>query len=236
VKVGLGISGATRFAAAALGATAALVCAHPAVAGPPDPDQAGAAGGPSAASIISDVAGQVTHGSRDDSLPLSEQLRIYHSGERLDLTCGYVVLLTQAILAEHGIPSRQAAVITRDRFNATNNGHTMIEVRAGRGWNVFDISTNRQPRDSAGKGISVVELVAQQRRNESHNWRRLASDQKFDFSLKKWYSRVLGVPLIEMRPGHFGFRAKGQRKRLEAYYAGYHWLGKRAWQQLVGAS
>ena len=181
--------------------------------------------------ILIDVSAQVTHGDADDTMPLEDQKERYYRGEHLDLLCGHVVLLAQSVLADHGYASRQAAAITRSRFNYRGDGHTMIEVWTGRRWIVYDLSFNRQPRDARGRAINVVQFVKQERAGKSHNFRILASDQAFDFSLKSMYRRRLGVALLEIGPGEFAFAQRAQRKRLERYSPSYRWLAPKAFRR-----
>jgi hypothetical protein len=214
------------------------------------PGTAHAAPHRSARAILTELAGQVTHGWRDDKVPLNVLEQRLVAGKRIVVTCGTVTLLARRSLQRAGIESRVVTTITRQPFNDIDNGHTMIEVRTPAGWEVWDVDNNRRAIDAHGHGMNIVQLVNAGR--AGRRWERIADDRVYNLTgatprvatyakhlyadIETWYDRVLGVPLIQL-PSGYGFGDAGQRERVEAYAPGsYHWLAPAAWKQLQDAA
>lgn len=189
---------------------------------------------------LAGVAQQVTHGWRDDQVPPAELDRRFRSGERLYLTCGTITLLAQRRLRELGVRSRLVVTMTRQPFNANDNGHTLLEVWRGR-WMVYDLDNNRVAVDARGRRIDAASLVAAKNRR----WRMIADDRRFDTeglddpthtywiyaNLERWYDRVLGVTLLQHQ-GRYVFGDASQRERLERYSPTYRFVPPSAWRQV----
>ena len=186
--------------------------------------------------VLRQLAGQVTHGWLHDRMPYPELERRLRARRRVYVTCGTISTLGQRALARRGVRSRLVVTMTREPFNAVDNGHTMLEVRIRGRWVVHDLGSNRQPVSRRGRGIPVTEFVRQRPRR----YRLLAHDRALDVrgaadpeyarwvaaNLERWYDRVLGTPLVQGRDGLFYFTDESQRARLEGYAPNFRWRGR----------
>ena len=210
-----------------------LVLPTPSVIAGDDPDP-----------LMKRLSDRTTQGWRDDSLPVPELERRFEQGERLYVTCGTVSRLAQRLLAAEGIESRVVTTLTRQAFNRSDDGHTMIEARTREGWVLFDIGTNRVAVDPSGNRIGFLEQIHAGR---DRHWKLLANDRLIDFrglqaepdlylrDLRLWYQRVLGTPMIETAPGsgEYAFHDSPQRERVESYSPSYRWASEPEWSRLT---
>jgi hypothetical protein len=188
--------------------------------------------------ILANLAAQHAHGNRDNLVPLDELEARLAAGERIEVTCTIISVLAQRRLRRARVPSRLVLTMTRGPYDDLDNGHTMIEVKVGDAWSVYDLDGNRRAVDSKGGGVSVVDLC----KSSSRRWQPIAYDPAFDdpkwagslWSINQaaWDDKVMGVPLIE-HGSLFAFRDEADRARIEAYAPTYRFVSKKTWQKLT---
>ncbi len=201
--------------------------------------------------LLERIAADTTQGYIDDDLALPVQEARFKAGERLFISCGNVTLLAQRMLAEQGVDSRLVGTITREKLNGWDDGHTMLEVRIGGRWVLYDLANNRLAVDRADRPVSLIEQLDA---GDDRRWRVLAHDRKIDLrglskserryttetfikgGLERWYDRVLGVPLIEepARSGRSVFHTGApQVKRYTAIHSSvYERVNGATWRRL----
>jgi len=194
--------------------------------------------------ILGRIAGQATHGFTDAETQVEELEARLAAGGRISVGCVVIGLLGQRALARAGITSRLVSTITREAFDGVQDGHSMLEVRLGRRWVVYDLDRNRQPVDYRGRGMPVTRFVNEERRR----WRVLAHDPELDLTgappgysaaifldIDRWYDRVLGTPLIPYR-GSYVFDRIAERNRLEALSPAFRWVPRRTFRRAAGGA
>ena len=231
--------GAAVFLLAGLLAAGLLISASSSKEASPEPD-----------ALLQRLAAGTTLGWVDDQRPQAELEQRFNDGERLFITCGTISTLAQRMLAAEGVESRLVSTLTRGAFNGKDDGHTMIEVRTGEGWALYDLIDNRMAVDGAGREASFVEQI---QAGHDRRWRVLSDDKFIDFraaspgarrvtietlinkGLRVWYDRVLGTPTIETAPGSgdYVFNDPSQRERVESYSSAYRWVGQTEWREQV---
>jgi len=206
-----------------------------------DDDEATAAG---ATETLKMVAARTTTGWIDDRGSQDELERRVESGERVYITCGTAALLAQRMLAELGVESRLITTLTRRPFNGVDDGHTMLEVRDGDSWVLYDLVNNRRAVDAAGR---PVDALTQIRAGSDRRWSMIAGDKLVELrgatplvrrvtedlflreGIEAWYDRVLGTLLIE-DDGRYVFHDRN-RGRVESYSPAFTWVDAATWQR-----
>jgi hypothetical protein len=137
---------------------------------------------------------------------------------KVHLSCGYVSNLAVYLLGQHGIPARRVAMLTKHAFTG-NNGHTLIEVKEGGRWVLYDLDYNMQPQSRRGHALTIVQYVSQRRPRV----RRIAGDRPRLHALPASYRYVMGTPLVE-DGGLWFFGDTSDRQRAAAYSRLYRWI------------
>ena len=158
-----------------------------------------------------------TNGKNDD-IYLNEQLDEIVKDRILKMTCGNISLYTQHLLSSLNINSRIVLGMTIDEWNNYDNGHTLIEVFVDREkeWILYDVDNNCKFYNKNNKPLSIYELSNIINSGEEYEIEFIATDPSFNSSydigtidflfysehlsgeqnLRKWYDRVMQVPLI----------------------------------------
>lgn len=204
--------------------------------------------------LLERIAARTTYGYIDDDLSLPATEGHLEAGRRLFISCGKVSLLAQRMLADRGVESRLAASVTHQAYNGIDDGHTMIEVKRGSEWVLYDLGNNRLAVDGNGEPVGLVEQV---RAGEDRRWRVLARDRGIDLrgltaadrrymqetfiegGLRRWYDRMLGSPLLEEPAGSGRFVFHPGRAQIERYDAahnsGFEWVDAAGWNGVAGS-
>ena len=187
--------------------------------------------------LLSSLAVIHTHGKAHDFLDIDE-LTLKAIKNKLSLTCGHISLWLKNILKSLGIKVRLVAVLTLDKWNSFDNGHTMIEVydRILKKWVLFDIDNNVYFVDQKKAPLSLLEFKKHVR-NNNYNLFPLAFDSAYDntmnsfliektlFDLKRWYRRVAQVIMIfDEEHGKYLYFDFKNKKRISSYSYNYYFV------------
>lgn len=192
--------------------------------------------------LMSALSWITVHGNDDNDLSLKEK---YQKAlcQKLVINCGYVALWASAILCEEGIKNRIVTTLTLDEWNSYDNGHTMLEVYKENidKWAVYDID-NGITFYSESKSMNIVELCEAVCQEKPYQIQRLTSAAKYansseyyllvekdlsgEKNMRRWFKRVLQVPLIRNENGDYYFFDKENRNRVEGYTGGYLYIEK----------
>lgn len=171
--------------------------------------------------LMSALSWITVHGNDDNALSLKEKYyKALH--QKLVINCGHVALWASAILCEEGIKNRIVTTLTLDEWNSYDNGHTMLEVykeNIGQ-WAVYDID-NGLAFYSESNSMNILELceaVCQEKpyqiqqlssaaryANSSEYYLLVEKDLSGETNIRKWFKRVLQVPLIRNEDGSYYF-------------------------------
>lgn len=80
-----------------------------------------------------------SHGYREDNVNYATAKYVCKSGDKIHMTCGSIVNFTCNVLNELSIPNRFILWLTLDPWNSYNNGHSVVEVKKGNSWKVWDM-------------------------------------------------------------------------------------------------
>jgi len=199
--------------------------------------------------MLGSIAWLHIHGNSDDQLSFEEK-KSKLLDDRLYLTCGAMSVFTRDFLAEFGVKSRVVTSLTLDEWNSYDNGHTMLEVLGSDGWFVADIDSGKLFMKE-GKYLNFIELIEA---SPSDDYQIISLNQApnldlsgfvdehdFNYSmifgtlyvdesqLRKWYKRVLQVPMIEFDGKYAFFCPASQRKRVEGYSQVYVYMERAQW-------
>ena len=167
--------------------------------------------------LLSGLAWCATHGNSDDSKPM-ETLTQKATTQKLFITCGQMSTWSLHILNRYNIRARFILTLTLDPWNNYDNGHSMIEVyrEEFKKWVLYDLEGNvcflhkNSPlstvemieRASSGD-YEIKSLAADTKLDVSnfkspdgYDWAFIAEFNRTDVGLRRWYKRVLQVPLI----------------------------------------
>lgn len=199
--------------------------------------------------LLSSVAWIYTHGNSDTGKDI-EQLNKKALDSKIFGICATISNWIQHILSDHGIKSRMVQTITLDGWNTYDNGHTLIEVYRDdyNKWVVYDLDNNAY-FVSDGLPLSLYEFMISVR-NDNYEMIFIADDTKLDVSnfknvngyeyaflsenisanedtLRKWYQRVIQVPLILVNDDVFyTVDNENEKERVEQFAKYYTFLEK----------
>ena len=142
-------------------------------------------------------------------------------------TCGPVSAWAVELLKEAGFTARLVMVMTLDKWNATDNGHTFVEVRQRGGWVAYDIHRKVRWTDDSGRGLSMVEWID---RVPSHDYRIVPLLAPVDGgALRRQDARYAQVPFV--RAGRWlWFPSQGRRTAsILKYSSGHRVLPRDRW-------
>lgn len=199
--------------------------------------------------LLSTLAALQTHGWTDADLSYTQLENKLRRGDRIYVACGIVSELGRRLMVRNGYQARLVATVTLQRPFAGDNGHTLLEVRLGGSWRVFDLDLNRQPLDNHGRGMSVEALV----RNRHRQYRTLSDDPVVSWNdipggapvrrhfqriwrngFERWYDRVLGVPLhFTSELGWFFTTQNAKVKKHIQTFADYRWLPSKHYRKAI---
>lgn len=108
---------------------------------------------------VTAIARHQVHGWTDD-LDSPRRLSEIALHRRVRVTCGTVSLWAVDLLEDAGFDARPDMVMTLDAWNATNNGHTFVEIRTDGRWVAYDLDRKVRWTDKAGRGLSMSEWLA----------------------------------------------------------------------------
>lgn len=177
-------------------------------------------------SLMSALAWIYSHGSFDNEKSYNDLKHQALTG-KLVTTCGEVSKFAQNILKEKGVESRIVSGLTSKERNGYDDSHTMIEVKEGDVWKLYDLDNNATFTKD-GRALNYMDfqtLVA----SGSYEIQKLSLDTKiailgfeaekndYDYSLyaeerfysdealRNWYKRVLQVPFIKEGDKYYYF-------------------------------
>ena len=187
-------------------------------------------------SLLSSISWLHVHGNKDDQNSYNENLKKIKTS-KLSLTCGYISTFVHKLLAEYNIQSRLITFLTMEEWNTYDNGHTLIEVKIGNEWILYDIDNNRYFE------YSNVKMNGKNFLNINIDWDKvryipLSNDENLDatdFSnngisyhgfgdlinnnINEWYKRVMQIPIIiENGVFYVGLPDQRFKERVLEYY------------------
>jgi hypothetical protein len=148
--------------------------------------------------LLSNLAGQMRYGLRDDQLSLDELEGKLARGETVECQCSYQAWLAVRAVRRAGGRARMVGTFMYPYFEGPNTGHILMEARIGGRWQCYDMMCNVQAVDANGNGCSLEEWCA----SPDPRWRRIADDEAVyprEEHLKAIYDRLLGTPLIILK-------------------------------------
>lgn len=199
-------------------------------------------------SLLSAICWVSSHGNIDDEKDFSEINRKILNSKAF-LTCGPKTEWVKNFLDTHSIKSRIVSTLTLEEWNSYDNGHIMIEIfrQDMKKWVLYDLDNNCF-FEHDNKMLSFIEFF-EHIKNDSYKIKYLAPQSNmsisnfidpksnFDFNFileaklmteklrRKWYKRVIQVPLITDEDYNYFFDEKNQ-KQIENYSSYYKFLNK----------
>lgn len=197
--------------------------------------------------LMSAVSWIYSHGN-SDSTKTFEEINSKALNSKIFGTCGKISVWIQKILESHNIKSRIVQTLTLDQWNTYDNGHTMIEIYREdlNQWVLYDLdnnlyfSRNNEPlslfdfMDAVSENSYEMNFLASDTTLDISNFK---SDEGYDYAfyaesvyssddtLKKWYSRVIQVPMIsEDKFSYFTTDTEEKRQRMESYASHHKFL------------
>lgn len=171
--------------------------------------------------LLSSISWLFSHGNRDNKMNY-DNLEKKARTEKLVATCAKISKFALEAIEEQGINGRIVSGLTNESFNGYDDSHTMIEVRIGSTWRVYDLDNNAvfvsKKTDKYLNFLDFQKLVVT---TGAYKIERLASDPivgvtnfsdkttDYDYylyseekttteeSLRDWYEHVLQIPLIQ---------------------------------------
>jgi hypothetical protein len=179
------------------------------------------------------IARHQVHGHADDYVSSERKSEIaFHRPIRA--TCGAVSLWAVDLLTEAGFDARLDMVMTLDPWNASNNGHTFVEIRTDGRWVAYDLDRKVRWTDEAGRPLSMSKWVA---RVPSGNYRIVPLlGPVNERELRAEDRRVAQVPFV-LSGGHLWFPSAGERTQSLLNYPkakDYRVLSPSAWEARFG--
>jgi hypothetical protein len=147
-------------------------------------------------------------------------------------TCGAVSLWAVDLLTEAGFKARLVMVMTRDKWNTTDNGHTFVEIRQAGRWVAYDIHRKLRWTDERGRGLSTVEWIS---RVPSGNYRIVPLLAPVNERvIRRQDLRYAQVPFVRAS-GLLWFPSQGARNRsFLRYSSDYRVLAPDVWEARFG--
>ena len=196
--------------------------------------------------LLSSIAWIYSHGNSDDVKKFSEiASKALHS--KIFATCGPISEWTHQLLLENGIKSRIISSITLDFWKSYENSHIMIEVFRPdfNKWVAYDLDYNSYfvKNNIPLSFIEFSELVQEDDYEIKYLAKNVGVDisnfrdikNNFDYAFimearlvdenarRKWYKRVIQVPLISDGKYNYFFNNKNI-KHVESYSIYYKYL------------
>jgi hypothetical protein len=167
--------------------------------------------------LLSSLAWIASHGNADASLS-NDALTEKATTAKLFINCGRVSAWALPILSRYGIRARMARGTTLDQWNSYDNGHILVEVYRddAKKWVLYDLDMNVRFWHK-GSPLSLVEM-SERSASGDYETTPLAADTMLDVShfkkngyeyaflaeriltkdgLRRWYKRVLQVPIVD---------------------------------------
>lgn len=203
-------------------------------------------GGQNVDDVISAISWITMHGVQDEHLSVVDKTKkALHS--KISCSCGYVSLWASSILDSIGVKSRCVSGLTLDDWNSYNNGHTMIEVYTENEnkWSCYDID-NHVMFLANSIHLDFCEVCNAVCNGREYELRCLSSAAVTDSSyegalyfdkisgeanLRKWYKRVLQVPLIRHKNSKYYFCDQKNRKRVRQYSKTYKFINESSFKR-----
>jgi hypothetical protein len=149
-------------------------------------------------------------------------------------TCGPVSTWAVELLREAGFKARLVMVMTRDRWNATDNGHTFVEIRSGGRWVAYDIHRKLRWTDEHGRGLSMTEWVSRVPSGKYRIVPLLAPVN--ERVVRREDARYAQVPFVQAN-GRLWFPSQGARNRpFLKYSSDYRVIPRDLWEARFGES
>lgn len=145
--------------------------------------------------LLSNLAGQMRYGLRDDELSLEELENKLARGETVECQCSYQAWLGLRAVRRAGGRARMVGAFMYPYYEGPNTGHILMEARVGGTWHCYDMMCNVKAIDANGNGCSLEEWCAA----PEPRWQRIADDEDvypLEEHLKGIYDRLLGTPMI----------------------------------------
>ncbi|MEK7142595.1 MAG: transglutaminase domain-containing protein [Patescibacteria group bacterium] len=189
--------------------------------------------------LMSAISWIASHGLADKG-KTSQELLEKAKTEKLSINCGDVALF---VLKNLNIKARIVTTLTLEEWNSYDTGHTMLEVFDDSRWQVYDLDNNvrlladGQPlnflefAERASSGDYQIEKIADDADYAVRGSNKAGYDYSFYFeailsneeTLRKWYQKVIQVPLIGEYPTYYFFD-KENRERIESYASNYKFM------------
>ncbi|KFM18800.1 hypothetical protein AAA799P11_01009, partial [Marine Group I thaumarchaeote SCGC AAA799-P11] len=194
--------------------------------------------------LLSGIAWIYSHGNSDNGKS-TEEITKKSTKTKIFATCGGISNWIIEILNEKEVKSRVVSTLTLDKWNNYDNGHTMIEVydEKLKKWVLYDLDNNRFFIHNNTR-LSLLEFVDAVKENR-YEFGYLSNDIELDISnfssksydysfvmepmhsdeelLKKWYERVIQVPLIKEGEKNYFFDSEN-KELISKYSHRYQYL------------
>lgn len=189
--------------------------------------------------LLSGLCWIVTHGNRDDRLPLPQVTRLALT-RKVIRTCGPYSTYCCYLLGALGIPAREISTLSLDALNSYDRGHELMEVRMNNRWVLVDIDMHRIFR-SRGRLLNAQEAQVCFKTGD-YEMERLAasvplaigyfSAGRYDYdmwaegmiategSVRQWYRRITALIIVRDADHRAWYTTPYPRRRAEAerYY------------------
>lgn len=189
--------------------------------------------------LMSAIAWITSHGLADKN-KTSQELLEKAKTDKLSINCGAVALF---VLENLKVKARIVTTLTLAEWNSYDTGHTMVEVFDKGRWQVYDLDNNVRFLKE-GQPLNFLEFVSVVQ-TDDYQIEKIADDADYsvegsekagyDYSfyfeaifsseatLRKWYQRVIQVPLIGEYPTYYFFD-EVNRLRIESYASNYKFM------------
>ncbi len=144
--------------------------------------------------------------------------------QKLQISCGVVSALAVELLRRRGFEARRVSLLTDSELvHDDSYGHTLMEVRIGRSWKLFDVDYDMKPLVD-GRATTIT------------RWARLGAGSRAGFDwlasdrgtfggfteLPQPYLDVLGTPLIEDGGYFYYFRQNHPADEIDGFTNGWY--------------
>ncbi len=197
--------------------------------------------------LLSSLSWIVSHGNSDHSKSYDE-LTLKATNSKLFINCGVVSDWGYHILSTQNKKSRPVRGLTLEEWNSYDNTHRLIEVYREKHhkWVLYDLDNNAcfyqdetplsliEFSDLSASGEYRIQYLSNDNRLDVSNF--LAKSTNYDYVfvaerlidehlLKKWYKRVMQVPMI-LDNDKFYFFDENNRSRIESHLSDCKYVDK----------
>lgn len=177
---------------------------------------------------VNHIASRHVHGFINEGMSY-EDAKMIIDAPKLEMSCGSICEFAIQYLSEKGVNARFILSLTLEEWNSYNNGHSMIEIREGDKWTLWDLDL-KNIFVKKGKKLNAIELlenpdyeIIRFNRSDIFSESGIHTMEKYGLNLttpegiREFYKRCFQVILIKEN-GNFYFTCdKNDIKRIESY-------------------